>query len=518
MSEHGKHLKNLLKGAGFNVLNLAITVVLGFVLVPYIISMLGPRHYVIYAAIGQIVGCFAILDLGIDSAVSRYFVLHFAKGEKRECIEIANTALFLFVWIGLVGFLAISLVGWGIYVLYPDMEDRELFFIVLLINAMVFGLNFPLRALNGIINGTLHQELTGSRDVLFKLLGTGLIVLALYLGFGLIGMALSSIVIFFLNIIILYRLVYAVFPEFVFSVSFYRKELVRKLVSFGTFTFLVFIGDNLSTKGGFFIFTWMVSLEAATSYTAVSVNLSTNFFALMSVIGGGWLITWFTYLHANGEQELLDKSLRLSYKICVYSGTFMLFGLIAWSPDFVTRWLPAKVLDAYPFSDVYPSLILLSLYVWISQIQAPNTKLLFAMAKHHVLGYLAVAGGLINVASCVVLVYCGWGITGIALSAFVIETCVRGIIIPVYVRFLLGESVVVYYLRLLSYVFVAAVACVVPGLISYALLAPSYPRIFLVGGLCAMAYAPTIFFLGFDRSERTQIIDKAKKSLTKSRG
>ncbi len=501
MSDHKTHLVNLLKGAGLAFLNLLVSIGLGFVLTPYIIQTLGDRYYGINVVVGSFVGCFAILDFGIDSAVSRYFVLHFAKGEKEECIDIANTAFYLFIVIGGVGFVVMSLIGWGIYVFNPDMEDRELFLAVIFLNALVFALNFPLRALNGIINGAMRLELTGSRDLFFKILGAVLIFVVLYFGGGLIGLASVGIVTALLDIVVLYRLVFTVFPEFVFSLSRYRRELLQKLVSFGTYTFLVFVGDTLSTKGALFVLAGMLSFEALAPYSAVSVNLSSYFFAIMTTIGGGWLITWFTYLHASGEKELLDRSMRFSYKICAYSASFMLFGILVWSPDFVIRWLP----EGEEYLVAYPSLVMLSLYVWISQIQVPNTKLLFALAKHSILSYLTLAGGILNVGLSVVLVKYGWGINGVAFSALLVETVVRGIIIPIYVRCLLNESILFYYLRLLGYVSIAAVACIVPLIISMALIAPSYPRLFLVGILSALTYLPAIYFLGFDASERTEL-------------
>ena len=508
MADHRKHLTHLLQGAGLTLLNLLITIVLGFVLVPYIVGTLGDRLYMINVIVGTFVGCFAILDFGIDSAVSRYFVLHFSKGERKECVDIANTAFYLFIAIGTAGFVLMSLIGWGIFVLNPNMEDRGLFLLVILIHALVFALNFPLRALHGIINGTMRQDLTASREVLFKILGAALSFLVLYVSnggrAGLIGLACVGLVIVLLDIIVLYRLTHKVFPDFVFSLAFYRPELLRKLLTFGTFTFLVFVGDTLSNKGGLFVLTTMLSFEGAAPYSAISVNLSTYFLAVMSTIGGGWLITWFTYLHANEEKELLAASMRFSYKICAYSASFMLFGLLLWSPDFIVRWMEERFLIAYP------SLVLLSLYIWISQIQAPNTKLLFAMAKHSVLSYLSLAGGIVNILLCVVLVWYGWGINGVAFSAFFVETIVRGVIVPIYVRRLLGERIVPYYLRLFSYALISAAACIVPTIIWWMFHGPSYPRLFLIGGLSALAYLPVIYFLGFNVSERSELRKRLK--------
>ena len=506
MSDHRTHLTHLLGGAGLTFLNLLISIGLGFVLTPYIILTLGDRLYGIYFVVGAFVGCFAILDFGIDSAVSRYFVMHFTKGERKECIDIANTAFYLFFIIGTVGFILISLIGWGVFVFNPDMEDRELFLFVVLINALVFALNFPLRALHGIINGTMRQDLTASRDVFFKIVGAALSFLILFYGGGLIGLACVGLVIVLLDIVVLYRLVYKVFPDFVFSLAFYRRELLQKLLSFGSYTFLVFVGDTLSTRGALFVLAAMLSFEAVAPYSAVSVNLSGYFFAVMTTIGGGWLVTWFTYLYANEEKDLLALSMRFSYKICAYSATFMLFGLLVWSPDFITRWVGEDYLIAYP------SLVMLSLYVWVSQIQVPNTKLLFALAKHSMLAYLTVGGGILNVTLCVVLVWYGWGMNGVAFSALLVETVVRGIIIPVYVRRLLKESVALYYLRLLSYVLIAVVACMVPAIISWALLAPNYPRLFLVGGLSVFAYLPVIYLLGFNAAERAELQKRLKRN------
>ncbi len=507
MSDKKKHLGNLLKGAGFGFVNLGIGISLGLVLTPYIANTLGDRYYGIFSTAASFVGAFALLDIGIDAAVTRYFTLHYAKGEKEECIALSNTAFFLFLALGFIGFEYICLLGWGAYVFNPFMPDRGLFLAIILINAVTFGLSFPLKAFVGIINGTMRQELSGSRDVFFRIVGALSTFLIVYAGGRLIAISVANLLIALLNIVILFRLVRIAFPEFQIRFSRFRKDLLPKLFSYGSFTFLNFLGVRLKDEGGFLVIAGMISFEATASFKLVTLGLTGYFFQLTEAVCGTWLASWFTFLHADEDHALLEKTLRLAYKFCTYFATFIAFGLIFWSPDFIVCWAGERHMIAYA------SLVLITLGIWNVQSQAPNIKYLFAIAKHHFVGYASLVWAGLSIGLSILLIYCGWGIDGAAISSLISAVLVRGISIPYVVCRLRKESYWKYHLKMFSYMGIGIVGCIIPACIGHFLLGPNYPRLFMVGALSVLTYAPVVYWLGFSREERGEVQQLLLKKL-----
>jgi hypothetical protein len=182
--------------------------------------------------------------------------------------------------------------------------------------------------------------------------------------------------------------------------------------------------------------------------------------------------------------------------------TFIAFSLIVWGQDFLLRW-GGK--NGQEFLMLYPALVLATLGVWNNQCQAPNTKYLFAVAKHAFIGYVSLVGYSIGLVFAAIFILLGWGVNGVAASMLIAAVGIRGIAIPIYLCRLRKESIVKYYLKILTYVTFALIACVVPYFISVQLLAPDLLRLFLIGVLCTITYFPIFFLICLDRNEKEKI-------------
>ncbi|MDR0390423.1 MAG: hypothetical protein LBH59_00835, partial [Planctomycetaceae bacterium] len=229
----------------------------------------------------------------------------------------------------------------------------------------------------------------------------------------------------------------------------------------------------------------------------------------MSTIGGGWLMSWLTYLHANDEKKLLDESMKLAYKICTYSASFMFFGIVFWSKDFISRWMGEEFIVAYL------SLVIIATEYWIVFSQAPNTKFLFAVAKHHFLAYVNLVGAIVQIILMVIFVKLDWGITGVALGYFLASVPVRGLIVPIYVARIRQINLFKYYLTIISYMLIAALGFIAPYIISQQLLAPSYKYLVLTGCLSAICYVPFVLLIGFNKSEKQKITNLLLSTIRK---
>ena len=509
MSGSKKHLKNVLKGAVYGILNLVIAMLFGLVLAPWVADTLGDRYYGIYMLASAFTGAFALMDLGISAAVTRYFTLHYAKGEKDECVALSNVAFFLYLGLGFIGFEYITVCAWGSYLSNPHMADRAILFLVIFISAIDFGLTFPLKTFGGIVNGTMRLELFEKNSIFFRLFRAGATFLILWFGGRVVALVLAGVAITLLNIFSLKRLARIAFPEFRIDIRMFRNDLLPKIFSFGLFTFLNNLGHVIRNQGNVFVLATMISLESITSFSLVTIGLTAYFFTLSEVLCGDWLAAWFTYLHANEDHELFEKTMVFSYKFCTYLCTFMAFGLIVWGYDFIKCWAGEHRLDAYP------SLVLMTIGIWSNQCQAPNIKYLFAVAKHHFVGYTSLLWAVLHIGLSIVLIRKGLGINGLAISALITAILIRGIGIPYFVCRIRKENYFAYYLKILSYMARAIIACIVPYIISTMLIGPTYPRLILVGTLSALTYAPVVYLIGFAKNERQELWTLVSKKISR---
>ena len=63
----------LLKGGGLRVVLVAVQMIIGFFMLPFMVDKLGDQLYGVWAVVGGIIGTYYLLDLGFTSAVVRRY-------------------------------------------------------------------------------------------------------------------------------------------------------------------------------------------------------------------------------------------------------------------------------------------------------------------------------------------------------------------------------------------------------------------------------------------------------------
>ncbi|MDR0338384.1 MAG: hypothetical protein LBI18_15020 [Planctomycetaceae bacterium] len=513
MNNYRQHLNYLLKGAGLQVLNFGVVVILGLMLAPYVLRTLGERDYGINVIVAGLVGAFSLADLGISAAVSRFFTVAYAQKNKEECIALSNTAFFTFLLLGGIGFLGLLATALVIYYLNL-MDDRLLITIIIVINGFTFCVNFPMNIFIGIVNGTMRQELIGLQSLTFRLLGALTTFLILFCGGRLIVLACAGLVIALLNMVILLRLVYVAFPDFLLNPSYFRWEILFKLIRYGLFTFLIFVSGVILNQGSILIISTLIKIEAVALFSMIALELSGYLLNLMETIMGNWLTTWLTLLHSQQDKELANKTLKLAYKMSTCFASFCAFGLIVWGPAFLMRWGGKNDAGDYYFLEAYPSLVWLTLGVWIIQCQAPNTRYLYAVAKHSFLAYTGFICNIIALEVATLLVCYGYGVESVAGCICLSMLAVRGIAAPIYACLLRKQKIIPYFLQISSYIICAGIAYVIPLIISHYLLAPNYGLLVLVGCLCSITYFPVYLLITINKTERETIRNFFRKQIS----
>lgn len=497
MADNQTTIKKLLHGAGFSVLNLGLGLTLGLILSPYIVKTLGDHHFGIYALAGTFTSWFSLLDLGLNSAVSRFITLHYSKNEVDKCRSISNTAFFLYLCLGLLGLLLSVAISAGALLFKPDMADVNLFAVVIVIFGFSFMAQIPINAFSGTILGVMRSDLGELWGFIFRALGALQTFCILYFGGGLIPLALGNFLLVLVNLFVLYRLAKRVFPPLIVSPKYFQKSEVESLFGYSFFTFIKNIGSMLILRTGNLLVASFISLSAVSHYQIVACNLSYNFMSLMLAMTG-WLTSWLTLLHGRGDHELLLKTMRLGYKFSVYMASFIAFGLIVWGRAFITRWMGPAYLDAYP------ALVVNTIYFWVMLSQTVNARYLFAIAQHRYLAFAILGEGVLTLIIGFLLVR-PYGMLGVATGLAIAGTINHGIIIPLVVCRFLKLGRIEYYARFLMMTVIAAIALLPSLIVSHYWVSSNYPALFGVGLTCAALYFPVVYFVGLNQEDRAGI-------------
>jgi O-antigen/teichoic acid export membrane protein len=223
----------------WNWIGVAVQLLPGLVVTPYIIIKLGEARYGVWSLAFQFVAYYALLDLGLRSAAVRYAAHYRALGQFDKINELLNTLLLYFGAIGLL-LIAITALVWQkvdlLFKISPQYHNEFSWLILLA------GINVAAGAVGSLFSGCVegfHRFDISNRIfiVTFGARSVGWFVL-LASGHGLISMGVWTL---FTNIALVLLYVWSLFhmfPRLRISARHASRAMFRETFSYGIHTFL----------------------------------------------------------------------------------------------------------------------------------------------------------------------------------------------------------------------------------------------------------------------------------------
>lgn len=92
-----------MRGAAFNLLGAAVPALLAVLTVPLVVSYLGQEDYGLLMLVTSIMGYFALIDINVTAASTKFVAQHHAQGAQRQMHQTVSFGLLIYVGIGIVG-------------------------------------------------------------------------------------------------------------------------------------------------------------------------------------------------------------------------------------------------------------------------------------------------------------------------------------------------------------------------------------------------------------------------------
>lgn len=184
-------------GAVLNWTRVIMSMGIGFLLSPFILSHLGRAEFGIYSIAGTIVGWLAMCDFGLTASTTKFISEYQARNDAEgEAHYLGNVAA-LFSCIGVV----VLLLGLGIYPFLGNIFDKfteeelGIYKVLYLMTLFNTAFMFPTRALSGISAARQKYIVPGIVVLITSVLNTIIIVVVLHMGYK--SIVLMSCNIFF---------------------------------------------------------------------------------------------------------------------------------------------------------------------------------------------------------------------------------------------------------------------------------------------------------------------------------
>src|SRR5215831_954604 len=256
----------IIKNVGSSWSSLAINVIVGVFLSPFIVHRLGDAAFGIWVLIFSITGYYGLFDLGIRSSIIRYVSKYTAANETEKLARHINTSLFTYAMTGLLAMsvtLVLAALIDHIFRVPPEFHQQARW-LMLMVGASV-ALGFPLGVFGGILDGLQRFYITNWTSILSTLLRAALIVLALHHGYGLLTVALITVALPILSSIVRGFIVFHLL-RIPIGLRYVDRESFKHMAHYSGTTLIIIIAARLRFRTDELVLGGMLSTTAVTFF------------------------------------------------------------------------------------------------------------------------------------------------------------------------------------------------------------------------------------------------------------
>lgn len=413
-------------GVLLTYVNMGLGALIPMFYTPIMLRLLGQNEYGLYGLSNSVISYLSLLSFGLGGTIVRYIAKYRAEGKKNELEHIAGMSImlysFLAIFVVIVGVI-LSCNSSNIFQEGLSIEEQEKIQILIIIMSISTAISFPISVYASIIVAYERYIYRQCVNILATVFAPCANLVALYMGYTSIGLAISStilqVLMLPLYIIYCHKVIY-VRPCFKNPPIYLLKEILR----FSIFVFLGSLVDLLFWSTDKVILGMLAGTSAVAVYNIGSqfnnmmINLSTAFSSVLTP-----KTTIMVSRRATNEEmtDLFIKVGRMQYMLI----SLFLSGFIVFGKQFIFLWAGNAYEDAYVIALV--TLIPLS----IPLIQNTGYSILLAENKHRFRSVVYSIIAIVNVVStyCVVPV---WGGIGAAVCSGLSYIIGQGFIMNIY--------------------------------------------------------------------------------------
>jgi O-antigen/teichoic acid export membrane protein len=398
----------MIRNVGSSWSALAVNVAVGIFLSPFILHRLGDAAFGVWVLIFSVTGYYGLFDLGIRSSIIRYVSKYTATGDREKLTSFVNTALFSYTSIGMASMALTALLSSSVervFKIPPEMHSQA-HLLLLMVGASV-SLGFPMGVFGGMLEGLSRFYILNWTSIGSSLARAALIVYFLNRGYGLVTVALITVVLPVISSIVRGIIVFRLCPV-ALGLKYVDRASFRHMANYGSTTFLVMIAARLRFRTDALVLGTMMSTVAVTYFNIGSriVDYAQEFVSSLAQI----FVPMASQSEATGNLDRVRKIYIAGNRACAFLALPIATTLIVLGKHIIRIWVGARYVP-----QSYPVLVALIIpyALWLSQ--AASARVLFGLGKHQTVAAIAVIEGIANLILSIALVR-PLGIIGDALG------------------------------------------------------------------------------------------------------
>ena len=476
-----------------------VSVVIAFVFIPYITSTLGDARYGVWVIIFQTVNYFALMDLGLERALTRYLSKFLGRKDFDAVNRVLNTSTLLYFGIGLIVIAGVFLTAIFLFQYFristPEMaeEGRK----ALMVVGVFVGVRFMLAPFGGSLGGFQRYDIVNGLSMVEEIIRFGALIWLLSQGYGLVALAVAIFAVALARQLVAIIWLKKLFPQVRFSPTTADRATAGMLfryssISFGiTAAWLVIFGSDSIILG-------LLASTAAAGIFAPAAQLMLYMRIVVNTVGNP-LTPAVSHLEAIGDTEGVRQVYLKGVRYVSSASFFMASGIIIYARPFVHLWLAPEFIE----SAEVMMILAVGMAVFLPQII--GNSILFGIEQHKFL--LRVL--LIEAAAKLILSFAligPYGLLGMALATAIPQVILYSTLYPYLIAKVLGVPFSQFALHSMKGAVIALSSTIPVALVIRALVPPGgWPTFAVNIGLVTLAAVAT-FMLTSDPADRKRFL------------
>lgn len=369
-------LKALLTSISWNYVQAGVSLVIFFLLTPFVVEHLGSVGYGIWVLLNAILFYLRFLDLGFYNALVKY-VAEYSERQAWSTVNglVATTVSALSV----AGVVAVAVSGLVAWLLVPSVFEvpperiSELQVATVLIGVDLL-IAFPTSALDAIFEGRQRFDVLSGVNIAVSILAAGATVAGLLAGYGIVMLVWIEIGATVASAVISFWLLRRLFPDLRVAFGPLRGPSLQQIRGYSTWTSL----NEALVEGGAqlekVLIPMLLSVALLTPYSLICSVAAAIFLAVEPITDVFFPLS--SAYDASDDKQRLRHLLMRGTKLVMAISLPLAVGIIAYGEDFILLWIGEEHIDLPP--DVM-SLVVLSFAT--TAFVLTSTTILLAMGR-----------------------------------------------------------------------------------------------------------------------------------------
>jgi O-antigen/teichoic acid export membrane protein len=327
-------------GAILTYSTIVLTTIIGILLTPFIIRMLGEAEYGLYILIGSMIGYLTVLDLGLNDTIIRFIAKYRAENNKNGEERFLATVMLVYLGISLL----VVIIGAFIYINFnwvfrkslssEELIKAKIMFVILVFNV---AMTLPGGAFTAICNGYERFVFPRLINIIRYIIRSAMVCGILWMG----GKAISIVVIdTCMNIIIICISAYYSSNIIKAKVRLFNfdKSILNTIFKYSIWIFVFAIVGQFQWQTGGVILGMLTGTKLVAIYS-IGVVLGSYYGAFSTAISSLFLPRATQMVTGDYSNEDLTSMMVKVGRVCLLILLFILGGFYLFGREFIHLWV-----------------------------------------------------------------------------------------------------------------------------------------------------------------------------------